>query len=244
MRSFPMTEITPLPLVVDVDKGLLARDPIPTGLWHCFRHRPLTTLLTLRRQWRDPGTALKQLLAMPGMRPPRLPLRSEVLDLITTAGKCGVRVTLISSLPETILAHMRDQLGLSAAIRGAQPNQPFRAKERSDYIAARFGRRGFDIVSAARRGQPGVSMARRAILAGLTLSEKRRWISRGVTVYYLTDAPGFSPRVTLRAGQGWGENWTQPDDAETRKHVRPETHPPSQDVSDVPRSQTGRAARS
>lgn len=244
MRRFPLTEMSPLPLVVDVDAGLLSQDPIWAGLKHCFLRRPLATTIMLQRHWRDPGTALRKLLVSPGMHLPRLALRPHVLDMIATAGKCGVRVTLISSLPESMLAHIRDNLGLTVTIKGAQQDQPFPAKARSQYIAARFGRRGFDIVSHARRGQPGVSMARRAILAGLTLSDRRRWINRGVNVYYLMEAPGLPTRVTLRADHGWKESWTHPDDTDDRGLIRPGTHPPSQDVSDAPHSQTGKAARS
>ncbi|MCV6595807.1 MAG: hypothetical protein OIF40_01810 [Mangrovicoccus sp.] len=237
------THSAALPLVVDVDRGLCAENPIAAGLRHSAARHPGATLAAL---WQAAGRrdlALARLLDRPGAVLPRLWLRCAALDLMDNWRRFGAPVVLISALPEQSLAHLRDVICPEAVLFGARAGRALSARGKADLLAQVYGGGGFDLVAHGPSAQVFAPLARRAMLTGLKGQQRRSLLVDGVHASALVDT-GLRP-VLLRGGPGWAEQWDGLEAAmgEARQAVRPERHPPNQDVSDAGHSQTGKAAR-
>lgn len=236
----------PLPLVIDVDGGLLTDDPVRAGLRHCAVRRPLATLRALRESPGRADLALMDLLSSPGTSSPVVSVRAAVLDAIFIWQRFGVPAVLISGLPEKMLVPLRDALRLEAVLFGARKRRVLDGPGKAKLLQEAFGRSGFDLITGTGGGMPGLVLARRAMVAGLTERGRRRLVSYGISASALPEGPGTARRMLLRAGPGWAEHWDGPDrdDASKTADLRPGMRPPNRDASDAGNSRTGRAARS
>lgn len=234
---------TPPPLVVDVDGGLLACDPVRTALRDMLQLRPGAALAVSRSAPDIRPFALQALLAQPGAPLPRLPVRRVALDAIALWTRFGAPVVLISKLPEDMLAHLRDTLCRGAQLFGARPPRPLNASGKAELLCAVFGSRGFDLLADAKGADACARLARRAMLVGLAPQDKRRLLTMGVQATALSPENRSEQYVRLRAGAGWTVEWGQ-GAPETDAEPRPGTRLPSRDVSAAVHSRRGRAGRS
>lgn len=156
----------PLPLVVDLDGGLLARDPVRDVLGWGLRHRPRAALAALWRHRRRPDLAAREIV----LRYPagRLSLRVNVavLDLIAAQRRCGGGVTLVGAAPMEMVEGVARLLDLDLPGYGADRRQRFTAARRALAAASLHGRRGFDFVGGRNDQAPLCFAARRALMVG------------------------------------------------------------------------------
>lgn len=154
----------PLPLVVDLDGGLLARDPVRDVLGWALRHRPGAAVAALWRHRRRPDLAARAL----AQRYPdaRLGLRvnGEVLDLIAVQRRCGGTVVLLGAAPIEMVEGVARALGLPDAAYGADRRRRFGPEGRALAAVSLFGRRGFDFAGGRADQAPLGFAARRALM--------------------------------------------------------------------------------
>lgn len=154
----------PPALVVDLEGGLLARDPVRNVLAWALRHRPRAALAAL---WRHRGRADRALRALARRFPDaRVPLRvnGEMLDLIAAHRRCGGSVTLVGAAPMEMVEGLAQALGLSAAVYGSDRAQRFNPAARALALESLYGRGGFDYAGGRADQAPICLAARRSLM--------------------------------------------------------------------------------
>ncbi|MCA8881073.1 MAG: hypothetical protein KDA73_14200 [Rhodobacteraceae bacterium] len=154
----------PLPLVVDLDGGLLARDPVADVLGWGSRHQPVATA---HLRWKVPGRPDLAAGTLVRLYPAaRLSLRvnGEILDLIATHRRCGGEVTLVSAAPAGMVDAVAHALGLSVWVYGSDQDGRFTPERRALALASLFGHRGFDYAGGRADQAPICHVARRALM--------------------------------------------------------------------------------
>ena len=154
----------PLPLVVDLDGGLLARDPVRDVLGWGLRHRPVAALAALWRHRRRPDLAARDLVLRYPAAQLSLRVNGAVLDLIAAHRRCGGGVTLVGAAPMEMVEGVARLLGLDVPGYGADRRARFTAARRALAAASLHGRRGFDFVGGGGGQAPLCFAARRALM--------------------------------------------------------------------------------
>ena len=154
----------PLPLVVDLDGGLLARDPVRDILGWALRHRPGAALAALWRHRRRPDLAARDLVQRYPAARLRLRVNGAVLDLIAAQRRCGGGVTLVGAAPMEMVEGVARLLGLDVPGYGADRRQRFTAPRRALAAASLHGRCSFDFVGGRTAQAPLCFAARRALM--------------------------------------------------------------------------------
>lgn len=140
----------PRPLVVDVDHSLLRSDLFDETLIEGLRRQPLQTLLAFRRL-RQGRAALKAQLAQASRLDVRvLPYNRDVQACMADAREQGRSVHLVSAADASLVAAIADHLGGVADHHGSTPDINLKGEHKAQWLAQRFGERGFDYVGDSR----------------------------------------------------------------------------------------------
>jgi phosphoserine phosphatase len=150
--------------VVDLDGGLLARDPVADVLGWGSRHQPVATAHV---RWKAPGRpdlAAGKLARLYPMARLSLRVNGEILDLIAAHRRCGGDVTLVSAAPADMVDAVAQTLGLTVWVYGSDRDGRFTPERRALALAGLFGRRGFDYAGGRADQAPICHAARRALM--------------------------------------------------------------------------------
>lgn len=132
------------PLCVDLDGTILRTDL----MWECIcallRSRPWRIFI-LPLWWARGRPYLKAMLAREG-RPDlaTLPIRQGLLDWLRTQAQSGRRLLLISGSHHWLVKRMADRFGVFHAFEGTRRKMNLSGRPKAEWLALKFGDRGFD----------------------------------------------------------------------------------------------------
>ena len=146
----PSVPCSPRPLVVDIDHSLLCSDLFDETLVDGLRRQPVQTMLALR-SLRQGRAALKAQLAVASRLDVRtLPYNRDVLACLADARSQGRPVHLVSAADASLVQAIADHLGGFAGHHGSSAELNLKGEQKAQWLAQRFGARGFDYVGDAR----------------------------------------------------------------------------------------------
>jgi 4-hydroxybenzoate polyprenyltransferase/phosphoserine phosphatase len=141
------------PLVVDLDGTLIRNDLLHDSLLYLLIRRPLLTVQVFNNLLKG-KLALKRFLAtvyVPANN--HLVTNSEVISLIRKAKGSNRLVVLVSASHQSLVSSVADGLGLFDEAIGSN-SKNLSGSNKSDYLVAKFGHKGFDYVGNSKADLP------------------------------------------------------------------------------------------
>ncbi len=197
-------------LVVDLDHSLIRTDLLYETLFAGLAENPIGTLKALPAILQG-RAALKRALALAARpRIAALPLNEVVVDVIHAARGRGERVVLVSASDDILVQQVAEGLGLFDEAHGSTPGRNLKGKGKAEFLAERFGARGFDYVGDSTVDVNVWRQARRAITVGATSGLRRKAEAAALEAEHVDPPPSalgkLSPYIeTLRPHQ-WLKN--------------------------------------
>lgn len=175
----------PLPLVVDLDGGLLRVNPAlcllktarntnflaatREGFWQ--RGRPDRLAMQAARRW-------------PGLPVP-LQLNPDVADLVRAYGRFGAQVVVVSSADRAMTERVVAHLGFRMRVYGSDPEHFLDSHRKSRLLTALFGPHRFIYVGGQSSQEVICLNSRRTIMVDLPERMKGRLLTSGVPLTLL-----------------------------------------------------------
>lgn len=153
-------------LAVDLDGTLLRSDILYDSFFDVLS-RDVRGALSAVAALRGGKAALKAALAdRAEIDPATLPYEPEVLALIEEARKAGRKVALISASDQRLVQAVADHLGLFDEAHGSNGGRNLSGAAKAEFLAERFGEKGFDYIGDGPVDLPVWKRARRVLTAG------------------------------------------------------------------------------
>lgn len=183
------------PLVVDLDGTLLLTDLLHETAVSAAARAPGKALRALPPLLRGDRAAVKRRLAEAGpVDAATLPLREELVALLTTEKEAGRRLVLATAADERPARAVAERLGLFDEVLASDGSRNLGGEAKRAALVARWGERGFDYAGDRRADLPVFRSARGAVLAGAATGLKGEVERAGTSV--LAELPG--PRTDAR----------------------------------------------
>lgn len=176
---------TDVPLIVDLDGTLTKSDTMHEALLLLIARHP--SKLPQIATWLFSGKAgFKDKLASESLvDAAAVPMRSEVLDLISAAKANGRKVLLVSASNQRQVSQIATQLSLFDEAVGSDSSRNLSGKEKARWLVERFGEKGFDYVGDSTADLNVWPQARQAITVGANTSMRKRVDDMDVDVIHL-----------------------------------------------------------
>ncbi|MDC1198817.1 UbiA family prenyltransferase [bacterium] len=153
-------------LAVDLDGTLLRSDTLYDSFFDVLS-RDLVGALSAVTALKDGKAALKAALAdRAEIEPENLPYEPAVLALIEEARAAGRKTVLVSASDQRLVQAIADHLGVFDEAHGSDGARNLSGAAKADWLAERFGEKGFDYVGDGIVDLPVWARARRALTAG------------------------------------------------------------------------------
>lgn len=207
----PSVLCSPRPLVVDIDHSLLCSDLFDETLVDGLRRQPVQTMLALR-SLRQGRAALKAQLAGASRLDVRaLPYNRDVLACLADARSQGRPVHLVSAADASLVQAVADHLGGFDGHHGSSAELNLKGEQKAQWLAQRFGARGFDYVGDARSDLRVWAQAAQIITvglgSGLRRAVRRLAAAQASSVLHLSAPPGglarWRPWLRLLRPRQW-----------------------------------------
>ncbi|MEL7182058.1 MAG: UbiA family prenyltransferase [Pseudomonadota bacterium] len=190
-----------IPLIVDMDGTLSRIDTLHEALLGLISRRPAKLLSMIG--WLKGGKAAfkAKVNAEIALDPSLLPLREEVVDLITEARGEGRPVLLVSASHQDQVDGVATHTDLFDEAVGSDASRNLAGAEKAKWLIDRFGEGGFDYVGDSSADLKVWPHAREAICVGASATVRAQLASSHDNVRELDRAasPVASARVYLKA---------------------------------------------
>ena len=173
-------------LVVDMDGTLSRTDTLHEAIFAFIAANPLRAPALFG--WLKAGKAgFKRRLADACLADTdALPLNEEVLDLVRTARSEGRRTALVSAADQRQVDALAGKLGLFDEAYGTSDTTNLSGAAKAEFLAERYGEKGFDYAGDAKVDLAVWARARRAITVGADSALKAEVTRLGVEVEHLS----------------------------------------------------------
>ncbi len=188
-----------LPLVVDLDRTLVATDTLFEGMARLLKHAPWLAFAV--PWWLLRGRiALKRAIAQRAeLDPERLPYAAPLLEYVRAERQRGRPIVLCTAADRRYADAIASHLGLFDEVIACDERRPFDARRKPAVLAERFGAGQFDYAGSDAQDLGAFAQARHAIVVNPTRRLRRR-LRRVPNVARTLGAPPRSrARTYLRA---------------------------------------------
>ncbi len=181
-----------MPLVVDLDGTLVLTDLLHESAVVAVTRAPGRALKALGELVRGDRAALKRRLAEAGpVDTGSLPLREELVGLLSEARAKGRRLVLATASDELLARPIAARVGLFDEVLASDGVRNLKGEEKRTALVDRFGEKAFDYAGDARADLPVFRSARKAILVGPGVRLRAEVEQAGTPVAVeLPDRPG------------------------------------------------------
>lgn len=153
-------------LAVDLDGTLLRSDMLyETFLSACSRNLA-TPLIALGALVKGKAALKQRLAAMAEIDVATLPYNRAVLDTVKDWKTGGGHVALVTASSQPIADRIASHLGLFDEVHGSDGERNLKAQAKADFLAGRYGERGFAYVGDSAADLPVWQRASEAIVVG------------------------------------------------------------------------------
>lgn len=196
----------PMPLVVDLDGGLLQNDPARIVINAALLAHPVGAVREgLLRTGRHDRSALRVARHWPDLMV-SLPVNPDVVDLMQIYGRFGGQIAVITRADAGMAERVVTRLRLRAQIYGSDRGHFMSDLRKARVLQALYGPHGFLYVGGVRVQEAVCMMARRAILVDMPERLRARLLTHGVAASVLPPPIWHSARMRVSQMTGAAES--------------------------------------
>lgn len=181
-------------LVVDLDGTLIRTDLLHESFWAALGRDILGAVSALSGLFSGRAQLKARLAACAELEPAFLPYNQDILAYLRAWREAGGRTVLCTASAQSYAEAVAGHLQLFDEVHGSDGKRNLKGQAKADFLAERFGAKGFDYIGDSKSDLPVWSKARRAITYGLPARYRREIDGRAAEAEHL---PG--PRGSLMA---------------------------------------------
>jgi len=175
------TEVSSLPLAVDLDRTLIRTDSlIEHFLSSLFRH-PRTTFLALRSLREGKAVFKKTVMSIAAMDGRNFPFNEQLVEYLRREKSEGRELHLVTAADQSVADFVAAEAGIFDSAVGSNNGHNLRGRHKLDYLQRRFPL-GFAYAGDSRADLAVWQGARSAVLVGVTASTRRAVQAMGCAV--------------------------------------------------------------
>ncbi|MBP0440749.1 UbiA family prenyltransferase [Tianweitania sediminis] len=189
------SDVSAIPLAVDLDGTLIATDLLWEGLFLLLRKNPLYLFLVPFWVFAGPARLKHEIAKRVEIDPASLPYRPEVLERIAREQAAGRRVVLATGTPKKFATAIAEHLGLFDAVLATEGLHNLTSKNKVAALTATYGDGGFDYIGNSRHDVALFDAARQAIVIAPDRHASRWQLAHGCE---LIDTPKPTAKTVLK----------------------------------------------
>lgn len=144
-----MKDLTPKPLVIDIDQSLLRTDMLLESFWIAVGKDAVGAVKSAWAHLGDRARLKHEMANLSDLDVTRLPVNDHVLELAQDAQAQGREVVLASGSDQALVDRLGERLGLAGDHLGSDSKTNLTGKAKRDALVDRYGERGFEYVGDA-----------------------------------------------------------------------------------------------
>lgn len=161
-------------LVVDLDGTLIRTDLLHESFWAAVGRDILGATAALSGLLSGRAQLKARLAACAPLEPASLPYNQDVLEYLRAWREAGGRIVLCTASAQSYAETVAGHLELFDEVYGSDGRRNLKGQAKADFLAERFGPKGFDYIGDSRSDLPVWAVARRAITYGLPGRHRRQ----------------------------------------------------------------------
>lgn len=199
------TEISHVPLCIDLDGTLLATDSLWEGLTVLVLHRPWLLFAAIFWMFQGKQVLKREVAIRSERKAVDWPYRDEVLAMIKVAKSEGRQVWLVSGAAEKVVSDVAEHLGLFDRVFHSTDKINLTSERKRDLLVTECGEGGFDYVGNSRDDVKVFDMARQASIVAPDRAAKSWGLSNGGKFVETSKISILAPLKAIRVHQ-WLKN--------------------------------------